>query len=156
MKSSLLPSSPNPNPQPKERVSLSAIAIRRHIGTLMVTVALVVVGLFSLPNLPIDLLPAITYPRVGVRVSTPGITPTVAVDEVTRPLEQALAATEGVELISSRTREGRVAIDLFFGTGQDVNRTLNDVVTVVGRVRDRLPEGIDTPRVFKFDPAQMH
>ena len=136
-------------------MSLSAIAIRRHIGTLMLTLAMMVVGLFALPQLPVDLLPAITYPRVGVRVATPGISPTVAIDEVTRPLEQALAATEGVELISSRTREGRVAIDLFFQAGQDVNRTLNDAITVVGRNRDRLPDTVEEPRVFKFDPSQL-
>ena len=75
------------NPRP----SLSTLAIRRHIATLMLSVAVVILGLFFTAQLPIDLLPSITYPRIGVRADTPGVSPEVAVDEVTRPLEQALA-----------------------------------------------------------------
>ncbi|NEQ66396.1 MAG: efflux RND transporter permease subunit, partial [Symploca sp. SIO2D2] len=46
--------------------SLSTIAIRRHIGTLVITLAVIVLGVFSLSQLPVDLLPSITYPRIGV------------------------------------------------------------------------------------------
>jgi multidrug efflux pump subunit AcrB len=86
--------------------SLSTLAIRRHIGTLMLALAVIVLGLFFIIRLPVDLLPSITYPRIGVRADAPGISPEVAVDEITRPLEQALAATEGVTQVVSQTREG--------------------------------------------------
>lgn len=61
-----------------------------------------------------DLLPSITYPRIGVRVETEGIAPEIAVEEITRPLEETFSAVEGVELVSSQTRENRVSINLFF------------------------------------------
>ncbi|MEM8545616.1 MAG: efflux RND transporter permease subunit, partial [Cyanobacteria bacterium P01_H01_bin.119] len=51
--------------------SLSTLAIRRHIGTLMLTLAVIVLGLFFIARLPVDLLPSITYPRIGVRQDTP-------------------------------------------------------------------------------------
>jgi len=53
--------------------SVSAIAIRRHIGTLMLTVTVIVLGVFFLTTLQVDLLPSITYPRIGVRLEVPGI-----------------------------------------------------------------------------------
>ncbi|MHC5823121.1 MAG: efflux RND transporter permease subunit, partial [Nostoc sp.] len=81
--------------------SLSAIAIRQHIGTLMLTVAVIVIGVFFLTTIQVDLLPSITYPRVSVRLEAPGISPEVAVDEITRPLEETLAATENVVQIFS-------------------------------------------------------
>ena len=84
--------------------SISAIAIRQHIGTLMLTVAVVVLGIFFFTTIQVDLLPSITYPRIGVRLDAPGISPEVAVDEITRPLEEALAATENVQQVFSRTR----------------------------------------------------
>ena len=62
--------------------SLSAISIRQHIGTLMLTLAVIVMGVFFTLRLPVDLLPSITYPRIGVRIEAPGISPEVAIDEI--------------------------------------------------------------------------
>ncbi|MEI6064536.1 MAG: efflux RND transporter permease subunit [Pseudanabaena sp. ELA748] len=49
--------------------SISAIAIRRHIGTLMLTLAIFVMGAFYISRLQVDLLPSIVYPRIGVQVN---------------------------------------------------------------------------------------
>lgn len=136
-------------------LSLSTIAIRRHIGTLMITLTFIVLGLFFAARLPVDLLPSITYPRIGVRVEAPGISPEVAIDEITRPLEEALATTDGVEQIYSQTREGRVSIDLYFRPGGDVDQALNDATASVNRARDSLPDTIEQPELFKVDPSQQ-
>ncbi|MEL6230221.1 MAG: efflux RND transporter permease subunit [Cyanobacteria bacterium J06627_3] len=136
-------------------MSLSTLAIRRHIATLMLSVAVIVLGLFFTSQLPVDLLPSITYPRIGVRADAPGVSPEVAVDEVTRPLEQALAATEGVVQVVSKTREGRVSVDLYFEPGGDIDQALNDATATLNRARNRLPDSIEQPRLFKFDPSQL-
>ncbi|NES19404.1 MAG: efflux RND transporter permease subunit, partial [Symploca sp. SIO3E6] len=135
--------------------SISAIAIRRHIGTLVITLAVIVLGVFSLSQLPVDLLPSITYPRIGVRLSAPGVSPEVAVEEVTKPLEAALSATEGVTQIYSETREGRVRLDLFFQPGGDIDQALNDATATFNRSQGNLPNIVDQPRLFKFDPSQQ-
>ena len=140
------------NPPP---LSLSAIAIRRHIGTLMLAIAVVVVGIFFIFRLQVDLLPAITYPRIGVRVNVPGVTPEIAIEEVTKPLEQALTATEGVVQIYSTTREGRVRVNLYFEPGEDIDRALSDATATFNRVRNRLPDLVEDARLFKYDPSQL-
>ncbi|MBF2001017.1 MAG: efflux RND transporter permease subunit [Synechococcales cyanobacterium M58_A2018_015] len=136
-------------------LSLSTIAIRRHIGTLMLTLAVIVLGVFFLVRLPVDLLPSITYPRIGVRLDAPGVSPEVAVDEITRPLEQALAAAEGVEQVYSQTREGQVSIDLYFQPGGNIDQALNDATAAINRARNTLPDTAESPRLFKFDPSQL-
>ncbi|MEP0869383.1 efflux RND transporter permease subunit [Trichocoleus desertorum AS-A10] len=141
-------------PQPKG-FSVSAIAIRQHIGTLMLTLAVIVVGIFFLTTLQVDLLPSITYPRIGVRVDAPGVSPEVAVDEVTKPLEEALSATEGVVQVYSQTREGQVSLDLFFQPGGDIDQALNEATAAFNRARGRLPETVEEPRLFKVDPSQL-
>ena len=99
--------------------SLSTLAIRRHIATLVLTVAVIVLGLFFVRQLPVDLLPSITYPRIGVRANAPGVSPEVAVDEVTRPLEEALAATEGVvQIFFSNPRRPNQPGSIFSAGGQ--------------------------------------
>ncbi len=137
--------------------SVSAIAIRQHIGTLMLTLAVIVLGVFFITTLQVDLLPSITYPRIGVRVEVPGISPEVAVDEVTRPLEEALSATEGVVQVYSQTREGQVSLDLFFQPGGNIDQALNDATAAFNRGRGQLPDTLDIeePRLFKADPSQL-
>ncbi|MBE9136388.1 efflux RND transporter permease subunit [Nodosilinea sp. LEGE 07088] len=144
-----------PSSFPNHRFSISSLAIRRHIGTLMLTLTVFVMGFFITSQLPVDLLPSITYPRIGLRGDAPGLSPEVAVDEITRPLEEALAATEGVVQIFSQTREGRISIDLFFEPGGDIDQALNDATATLNRARSTLPDAIDTPRLFKFDPSQL-
>jgi multidrug efflux pump subunit AcrB len=135
--------------------SLSAISIRRHIGTLMLTLAVIVIGVFFISTLQVDLLPSITYPRIGVRVDAPGISPDVAVDEITKPLEEALSATEGVVQVYSQTREGQVSLDLFFEPGGNIDQALNDATAAFNRARGQLPDTIEEPRLFKVDPSQL-
>jgi len=140
---------------PNSGFSLSGLAIRRHIATVMLTLAIVVLGVFAIFSLPVDLLPSITYPRIGVRLDAPGVSPEVAVDEITRPLEAALSATEGVVQVYSQTREGQISLDLFFEPGGNVDQALNDATATFNRARNQLPDNLETPRLFKFDPSQL-
>ena len=141
-------------PQPSG-FSISATAVRQHIGTLMLTLAVVVIGVFFIFNLQVDLLPSITYPRIGVRVNVPGISPEVAIDEVTKPLEEALATTEGVVQVYSQTREGQVSVDLYFKPGGDIDQALNDATAAFNRAQSVLPDVVEAPRLFKVDPSQL-
>ncbi len=135
--------------------SISGLAVRQHIGTLMLTLAAIVIGVFFIFNLQVDLLPSITYPRIGVRLDAPGISPEVAIDEITRPLEEALSATEGVVQVYSQTREGQVNVDLYFEPGGDIDQALNDATATFNRAQSNLPDSIESPRLSKVDPSQL-
>lgn len=137
-------------------VSISGIAIQRHIGTMMVALAAIVVGVGFIFRLQVDLLPSITYPRIGVRVDVPGVVAEVALEEVTKPLEEALSATEGIEQMFSRTREGSVRIDLYFQPGKDIDRALADATAIFNRNRDRiLPDLVENASVSKSSPSEQ-
>lgn len=135
--------------------SLSATSIRQHIGTLTLTLTVIVLGVFFLTNLQVDLLPSITYPRIGVRLDAPGVSPEVGVQEITKPLEEALSATEGVLQVFSQTREGQVSVDLYFKPGGNIDQALNDATASFNRARSNLPDIIEEPRIFKIDPSQL-
>lgn len=139
----------------KSPFSISGIAIRRHIATIMLTLAVMVVGVFFITTIQVDLLPSITYPRIGVRVATEGIAPEIAVEEITRPLEETFSAVEGVELVYSQTRENSVSLNLFFQVGGNIDQALNDATAALNRGINRLPDNLDTPRIFKFEPSQL-
>ena len=135
--------------------SIGAVAIRRHIGTLMLALTAIVLGVFFVFRLPVDLLPPITYPRIGVTVNIPGASPQVALEEVTKPLEKVLNATEGLEQIFSETREGQARLILYFRPGDDIDRALSEATAIFNRNRDSLPDLVTNGSLFKFDPSQQ-
>ena len=101
----------------KHKAGIAGWAIRHPIGVIMLMLAIIILGLFSLSKLNIDLLPEIIYPEVRVRINDPGVPATIMEDEITRQLEEQLAITEDAISIISTTQEGRSAVDLSFSYG---------------------------------------
>ncbi|HDK37438.1 MAG TPA: efflux RND transporter permease subunit, partial [Thiolapillus brandeum] len=97
---------------PSRRGGLARWSIHHPVAVVMLTLAAVVLGLFSLDNLKISLLPHIIYPSIGVRINDPGVPAGIMEDQITRQLEEQLAITEDAIHIRSATREGRSAVDL--------------------------------------------
>lgn len=130
-------------------------SVRHPIGVVALTLAVMVLGAFSLARLNIDLLPQIIYPEVMVRVSDPGVPARVMEDAVTRELEQQLAITEGAIAIQSRTSEGRSAVDLAFRYGEDIDQAMRDASARLDRAKRFLPDTEEPPTIFKRDPFQL-
>ena len=133
---------------------LASLAIRRPVGTVMLSLVVVVLGLFYLGRLPLDLLPEIVYPQIRAGVSYPGVEPEVLEETVARPLETALAPTEGVTRIETEVQEGRVGVNLVFAYGTDIDQALSEASKNLERARSQLPEEANPPTIGKFDPAQ--
>jgi hydrophobe/amphiphile efflux-1 (HAE1) family protein len=137
------------------RRGLPSWSIRRPIGTVMLTATLLILGLVFVGRLPVDLLPAIEYPQVRVNVSYPGVEPVVLEEIVAKPLEAALAVTDGLSRLETEIQEGNVSVGLHFEQGTDIDFALQDAAKNVERVRSRLPEDADPPNISKSDPTQM-
>ena len=133
---------------------LASLAIRRPVGTVMLSLVIVVLGMFYLGRLPLDLLPSIVYPQIRANVSYPGVEPEVLEETVARPLETALAPTEGVTRIETEVQEGRVGVNLVFDYGIDMDLALQEAAKNLERARGQLPEEANPPTIGKFDPAQ--
>ena len=134
--------------------SISSYAIRRPIGTVMLTSVVVVLGLFFLSGLSLDLLPSIIYPQIRAGVNNSGVAPEVLEETVAKPLENALATTEDMVRIESEIREGRVGVNLHFSYGTNIDFALQDASKNLDRARSQLPDEADPPTIFKFDPSQ--
>ena len=130
-------------------------SIHHPVAVIMLTLAAVVLGLFSLDNLKISLLPHIIYPSIGVRINDPGVPAGIMEDQITRQLEEQLAITEDAIHIRSATREGRSAVDLDFAYGKDIDIALRDASTRLDRAKRFLPDTIEPPVIYKRDPSQL-
>ena len=136
-------------------MSLARSAVRRPLGTLLVALAVVMLGVMGFREMRLGLMPQIVYPLIKVRVEWPGTPPDVMELLVTRPLEQELARTDGAVLIQSETEQGMTDLTLSFNYGSDVEAALRDASTRLDFARSRLPEDVPPPLIWKLDPADM-
>jgi len=132
-------------------MSLASASVRRPITTVMFFLIVILLGGIAFSRLPVDLMPELTYPTLTVRTDYPNVGPQEVEDLVTRPIEEAVAAIAGVETITSSSSEGRSTVRIAFTWGTDLDEAADEVRTRVDRIRNQLPEGADSPRVFKFD-----
>ncbi|WP_376691099.1 efflux RND transporter permease subunit [Wenzhouxiangella sp. EGI_FJ10409] len=133
---------------------ITSAAIRRPVGTLAMASVVFVLGLFFVERLPIDLLPNVVPPQIRVTVNYPGTAPEVMEEQITRVLERNLAATENLVKIDSRASEGRTNVNLHFEYGTNLDLALQDASRYLELARTQMPEDIEPPRLYKFDPAQ--
>jgi HAE1 family hydrophobic/amphiphilic exporter-1 len=136
-------------------MSIPRMAIHRPVTMFMISGVVILLGVMSLSRLPVDLLPDVTYPSLTIRVSYPGVGPLEMEELVTRPIEQAVSATSGVERLESTSSEGSSRVSLNFAWGTDLNEAADDVRNRLDRVRGRLPDEADPPVMFKFDANAM-
>ncbi|MBI3186548.1 MAG: efflux RND transporter permease subunit, partial [Gammaproteobacteria bacterium] len=134
---------------------LAAWSINRPVAVTMLSLTVVVMGLFAFDRLNIDLLPKLIYPEVRIRVIDPGVPARIMEDQVTRQLEEQLAITEGAISIQSQTSEGSSSVDLSFPYGTDIDIALRDASTRLDRAKRFLPDSIDPPTIYKRDPSQI-
>ncbi|MEN1728083.1 MAG: efflux RND transporter permease subunit, partial [Pseudomonadota bacterium] len=132
---------------------LSHAAIRRPVGTTAVAAVVLVMGLFFVDRLPVNLLPEVVYPLIRVNVDYPGAAPEVVEEQVTRPLERALSATEDLIRMSSEAEEGRTDISLIFEYGTDLDTALQNASRLLERARAQLPDDVEAVRLRKWDPG---
>ena len=138
----------------KKYSGISAWSIRRPISTLAITSVVLVLGILFSGRLAVDLMPQIDYPHIRVVVNYPGVTPEVIEEQLTRPLERNLSATENLVEIHGRASEGRTYIEMYFDFDTDIDIALQDASRQLERARTELPDGIDPPRIMKMDPSQ--
>lgn len=139
----------------KNKIHLLERPIHHRIGTLMVMAVFILLGIIGFFNLPINLMPDIVYPMIRVQVRAGQTPPDILVNTVTRVLEQQLAQAEGVELIESSTTQGQAQITLSFAYSQNIDGALRDVSSLVDRIKAQLPEDLEAPVIFKFDPQNL-
>ena len=136
-------------------MKLAQLSVNRPVTTLMIFVAMVVLGLVSMSLLGLDLMPDIEIPAVSVLTGYRGAGPEEVETLITEPMEDTLSTISGVDEVISVSKEGLSAVTLKFEWGQKIDESINDVRERIDLIRERLPEEADNPIIFKFDLAMM-
>lgn len=131
-------------------MSLYSSSVKRPVTTILIFVAIVIIGLFSLKKLPIDLYPDIDTNTIMVMTSYQGASAEDIEQNVTRPLENTLNSVEHLKHITSNSKENISIVTLEFEYGYDIDVLTNDVRDKLNMVSSFLPDDANTPILFKF------
>ena len=132
-------------------MQLAETSIRRPVFATVLSLLIVLVGAVSFDRLTVREYPQIDEPVVSVSATFSGASSEVMESQVTKVLEDSLAGIEGVDVITSTSRQERSQISVRFALTRDADAAAADVRDKVTRVRQRLPQGIDEPVIAKVE-----
>ncbi len=132
-------------------MNLIGLWLCRPIGTAMGALLVFLLGMVSLKNIPVDLLPPLETPRITVYTAYSHASPREVEKNVTEPLERALGGVSGLRRIHSSSSEGGSYVVGEFQWGTNLEEAVAEVRERVRREEENLPEDAERPLVRKFD-----
>ena len=137
------------------RLNISAWSIRTPIPSVVMFIVLVILGVLSFRSLPVERFPNIDFPLVSITITQAGASPSELETQVTKRVENAVAAQTGVKHITSTITDGVSTTMIEFQLGTNTDRALNDVKDAIARIRQDLPRTIDEPISQRIDVAGL-
>ena len=129
---------------------ITELSIKRPTVSWVMSLILIIFGLFVFWKLPVRELPnGIQPPVVQVQVDYKSASASIVDQEVTQVVEDVIGGAEGIKNIDSKSENGRSTINVEFDTSINLDNAANDIRERVARVVDNLPSESDPPQILK-------
>ncbi|MFF3701806.1 MULTISPECIES: multidrug efflux RND transporter permease subunit [Pseudomonas] len=136
------------------RSSISAWCIDRPVATLLLTFALVLLGVVAFPQLPVAPLPEADFPTIQVSAQLPGASPETMASSVATPLEVQFSAIPGMTQMTSSSALGSTSLILQFTLDKNIDTAAQEVQAAINTASSRLPQDMPSlPTWRKVNPA---
>ena len=126
-------------------MTISDIALKRPVGSIVLSLVIILMGMVGFNFLAVRLYPAIDPPIITVQTNYTGANDEIIESQITEPLEKSINGIEGVKSISSQSAIGSSNITVEFELGADLEKAANDVRDKVSQASRSLPQDIDAP-----------
>jgi HAE1 family hydrophobic/amphiphilic exporter-1 len=142
------PGKGDPNPKTP---GLTRFSLGRPITILMLVISLMVLGGISLTRLPLDFLPYVDFPFIGVWMPYPNAIPAQVETEIARPIEEILATIGNVKTIFSESDADECFVGVEFDWGREVDILRLEVKEKIDQIRNELPSDLRDLYLFTFN-----
>jgi HAE1 family hydrophobic/amphiphilic exporter-1 len=136
-------------------MSIYASAVKKPVTTILIFVIAMIMGLYSLTQLPVDLYPEIELPFLSVYTSYPGASASDIETNITRPIEDVLNSISGLKEMTSTSSDNTSVIFLQFEYKTNLDEAANDVRSNLSFIKNYLPEDAEDPTILKFNSSMM-
>jgi len=136
-------------------MNLSGPFIRRPVATMLLSLAIMLLGGVSFGLLPVSPLPQMDFPVIVVSANLSGASPEVMASTVATPLERKLGSIAGVTTLTSSSNQGSTRVVIGFEMGRDIDGAAREVQAAINATRNLLPSGMRSmPTYKKINPSQ--
>jgi hydrophobic/amphiphilic exporter-1 (mainly G- bacteria), HAE1 family len=132
-------------------MTLSQRVVNRPVLILVLFALVIIVAIYSIPSIPLALMPSTDMPRMMVTTTYSGAAPETVEKTVTKVLESSLSNVQGIKSMTSTSSDGFSMISLEFDYGKDLDKATNDIRDKIERTTSSLPDDADTPTIMKMD-----
>lgn len=133
--------------------SIVKFVIGNKLAVWIVTVLLIIWGVFASTSIKYESIPSISLPMLSVSAVYPNATPEQVADEVSKPLEDAITGIKGVDSVSSKSSQNVASLTVNFDYDTDLDKAQDELEKAFKTVD--LPEGVDTPSIMQFSSSMM-
>ncbi len=128
------------------------LSIRRPVAVTMVYASVALLGVAAWNNLPLELLPDASFPRLSVTLQWAGASPETVEAFATSPVEASIRQIKDVERITSNTEEGQANIQVEFHRDADMDFVRMELSERLAALEEELPDGVEGLRVSQYVP----
>lgn len=137
-------------------MNISVPFIRRRIGTLLLAIGCLMLGVVAYRLLPVAPLPQVDFPTISISANLPGASAETMASSVATPLERSLSDVPGVTQMTSSSSLGTTQIVLQFDLGRSIDGAAQDVQTAINAAGGLLPKNLPNPPTYhKVNPADF-
>jgi HAE1 family hydrophobic/amphiphilic exporter-1 len=136
-------------------MSIYSASVKRPVTTILIFIGLMVMGIYSLTQLPVDLYPEMELPFVVVYTTYPGASASDIESNVTKPLENSLNSVSKLKELTSTSSDAVSVIFMQFEYGTNLDEASNDIRSSLSFVERYLPEDSEKPTIIKFSTSMM-
>ncbi|HWN10824.1 MAG TPA: efflux RND transporter permease subunit [Pyrinomonadaceae bacterium] len=129
-------------------MNLSEPFIRRPVMTAVLTLSVILFGVLSYFELPVNDLPAVDYPVIQVQVGYPGASPDTIANNIATPLERQFMQINGLEVVTSQSTQGVATLTLQFALEKNIDAAATDVQTAISQAMGSLPADLPSPPTY--------
>lgn len=130
--------------------TLVRLSLRRPVTMMMVLLSMLVLGSIALARIPLELIPSgFSPPFLRIAAAYPDATAKDVEERITRPLEDAVATTPGIDQLSATSSSGSSSITIVFKNDVDMDIAYRQVRDRITRVRGDLPDEVDEIEIRK-------
>ena len=129
-------------------MNLSEPFIRRPVMTAVLTLSVILFGVLSYFQLPVNDLPAVDYPVIVVQVGYPGASPDTIANNIATPLERQFMQINGLEVVTSQSTQGVATLTLQFALEKNIDAAATDVQTAISQAISSLPADLPSPPTY--------
>ena len=135
-------------------MKIADVSINRPVFAIMMSLALVTLGIFSYRTLGVDLMPKTDQPQVNVNVNLPGASPEEMESSIAKKVEENVNTISGIDELRTNSSPGFVSANITFNLERDMESAIQDVRDKLGTIQNQFPRDTLPPAYTNSIPIR--